>query len=110
ARQEANGVDDERVAFPAAGGMTRARQLDVRRMLLHVHVDRPLQIHLAVLDDDRVPVLRDPVDGAVKRPVEDAARGLAPEARVVLPLKSGRLPFTTFGDLGAAIGSRSCGA
>src|SRR5262245_33077466 len=88
--------------------MTRARQLHVRRMLLHVHVDRPLQIHLAVLDEDRVAVLCDPVDRAVERPVEDDARRLAPEARVVLLRKCGSFFFTTFGDLGAAIGSRSC--
>jgi hypothetical protein len=73
-------------------------------MLLQVHVNRPFQIHLAVLDDDRVAVLRDPVDRAVKRPVEDDARRLAPEARVVLLRKRGRFSLTTFSELGAALG------
>src|SRR6187200_2991227 len=79
-------------------------------MLLQVHVDRPLQIHLAVLDDDRVAVLRDPVDGAVKRPVEDDARRLAPEAGVVLLRKRSSLFLAALGELGAAIGSRACRA
>ncbi len=60
-------------------------RLDVGRMRLQVQVDRALQVHLPVLDDDVSLVLRDAVDRAVERPVEDDAGGLALEARVVVP-------------------------
>ncbi len=81
---EADRVDDEHVAFPMADRVARVARRDVRRMLGHVHVDHALEAEEAVVDDDAVLLLRDPVDGAVEHPVEDDARGPAAQPRVVL--------------------------
>src|SRR5437773_2644931 len=78
-------------------------------MLLHVHVDRPLEPHLAVLHDDRVLVLRDAVHRTVERPVEDDARRLAAEARVVFALEVGGGFRAELGQLRPAVEARSGG-
>ncbi len=63
---------------------------DVARVLLHVHEDRSFQAELAVLNNDGVFVLRDAVDWAVEGPVEDDARRLAAESRIVFTLERSR--------------------
>ncbi len=80
---EADGVDDEHVAFPTADRMTGVARRDVRGMLRHVHVDDALEAVEPVVDDDAVLLLRDAIDGAVEHPVEDDARRPATQARVV---------------------------
>src|SRR6185295_17427288 len=68
--------------FPAADRVTGAARLDPRRVL-PVHVNRAREAELAVLERDRVAALRDAIDGAVERPVEQDARRLATHARVL---------------------------
>src|SRR5262245_50428353 len=53
-------------------------------MTADVHVNRSRESQLPVLQDDGVLVLRDAIDGAIERPVEDDARRLAAHARVAL--------------------------
>src|SRR5262245_64689762 len=74
--------------------MPRAAWLDRGRMRFHVHVNRPREPELPILQDDGVAVLRDAIDWAVERPVEDDARRLATHARVVLVEEHGKL-FST---------------
>src|SRR4030095_14528775 len=64
--------------------MSRARALAVRRVTRHVHVDRPREPKLTVLQYDRVLVLRDAIDRTVERPIKDHARSLAAHPGVVL--------------------------
>src|SRR5207249_1797528 len=106
ARREADGVHHQYIAVPSADGVAGASRLEVRRMLLHVRIDGPLEAHLSVLKKDGVLVLRDPVDWSVERPVEDDAGRLAAEARIVLLREGcGRL-LSELGQLGAAVEPR----
>ena len=77
ARLKTHCIDDQRVAFPASDRVTDARRFDSARVFLQLQENRALQIELSIQDHDVVLVLRDPIDGAVERPVEDDARRLA---------------------------------
>src|SRR5262249_24260330 len=73
------------------------------------HVDRSLQSHLPVLNDDGVLVLRDAVDGPVKRPVKNDACGFTAKTRIVLACSEARnFLFTERTQLCSAIKARSC--
>src|SRR4029453_3253297 len=106
ARKESNRIEDEHIVFPAADRVPGARWFRIRRVFLEVHVNRPLETHLPVLEDDGVLVLRDPVHRTIESPVEDDARRLAAEAWIVLALESccGLLPGGR--QLGASIKPR----
>jgi hypothetical protein len=82
--EEAYGVDNQHIVFPAADGMARARWPYVRGVCLDVHVNRALEIHLAVIDSDVVFVLCDAIDGTIEGPVKNDAGGLAAESGIVL--------------------------
>ncbi len=91
-------------------GMSRAGELDVAGVLLHVHEDRSLQTELAVLNNDGVFVLRDAIDGAVEGPVEDDAGRLAAESRIVFTLERSRRLCSRFRQFAAAVEPRPVGA
>ena len=81
ARREADGVDDEHVALPAADRMPGEARLDRLRMPGHAHVNRARDTEPAVLDRDCVAALRDTVD-RLAAPFgddapEDAGHGVA---------------------------------
>src|SRR5688500_12129292 len=76
-------------------------------MGLHVHVDRAPQVHLPVLNQNRVLVLRDAIHRAVEDPVEDDARRLAAKTRIVIAGELRRRLFTKWRELGAAIEARA---
>src|SRR4030095_1412311 len=81
---ESDRIDHQYVAFPPADRMTSPRRLGVSRVRLHVHVDGASQVHLPVLNKDRVLVLNNAIHRTVEGPVEDDARRLAPEKRGIL--------------------------
>src|SRR5207247_2584824 len=85
--QETDCVYYQRVAFPVPDGVPRAGRFDVGRVILHVHINRALQAELAVFEHDRVFILRDSINWPVEVPIEDDARGLAAESRVVFALE-----------------------
>src|SRR5678816_1257480 len=93
--------------------MAGTAALDDCRVARLVHLNRAREPELAVLQHDGVLVLRDAIDGAVERPVEDDARGLAPHARVVLGEEHRELLgalFTLRRQLGALNHSRPAAA
>src|SRR5687767_12467182 len=85
--------------------MAGAARLDVRRMGLRVHVNRPPQVHLTVVDEDLVAVLLNAIDRAVEGPVEDDAGRLALESRIVLLRELRRGSVTRGRELGTGIGA-----
>src|SRR5688572_31005953 len=87
--------------------MACAARFDVRRMLLHVRVDRPLQPKLSVLKDDGVFILCNAIHRTVEGPVKDDAGGLTFEARIVFAGEAGRLFLPEFGELCATVGLRT---
>src|SRR5688572_848152 len=78
-------------------------------MGLRVHVNRAPQVHLPVVDQNRVAILRDAIDGAVEGPVEDDAGRLALEPRIVLLRELRRGSVTCGRELGTGVGARSGG-
>src|SRR5262245_60419232 len=75
-------------------------------MFLEVHVDRPLEAHLPVLEDAGVFVLCDPIHRTVEGPVEDDAGCLAAKARIVSTLEGGGGLLAGRRQFGAAVETR----
>ncbi len=86
--------------------MSRPARLDIRRMRLHVHVDRSSEAQLTILQNNRVPVLRDAVDRPIKGPIENDAGGLATKPRIVFSRELGSGLFAEFRQFGTAIKTR----
>src|SRR5215472_16688130 len=111
ARQESGGIDNQHIAVPAPDRMARASRLDVCGVLLHVHVNCPLQIELAILKDDAVLVLCDAIHRPIERPIENDAGRLTTEAWIVLAFELRCCFFSKVGELCAAVKPRArCGA
>src|SRR5262245_21718999 len=106
ARSKTDGIHDKSIAFPVPDGMPRPRKFDVLWMILQLHVDRSLQTELAVLDHDRIFVLRDAVDRTIKRPIEDDARGFAAKAWIVFAFEIRRSLCTEVRQFASAIKTR----
>ena len=90
ARRIVCGLDDERVAFPAADGMAERAALAVLRMRLHVHVDDAPHVHPFVMQHDVRAVSHDFERRARRAPDAADRDRIAAERRVILERIVGR--------------------
>src|SRR2546430_8847651 len=76
---------------------------DILRMFFDVHIHGSFQSELTILNNDRVLVLSNAVDGSIKRPVEDDARGFAAKSRIIFALEIRRRLRSQFRQFRSAI-------
>src|SRR5262249_20730734 len=107
--RESDRIDNQHITLPPTYGMTRPTGLDVGRMVRHIHVDRPLQSELAILNNDCVLALCDAVDGTIESPIEDDARRLAAKARIIVPRKFRSRLLSKLRQFGPTVEPRPCG-
>ena len=84
----ADGVDDQRVAFPPADGVAVEGRIEIRRMRAAVHVDRPVRVRAADVEDENALNLRqlDELDAVRRQELAHEARRLAARVRLELVL------------------------